>query len=102
MMTDIEIHSDLPIPPGEYLEEVLEYLGMTKDELAWQIDLPATKLSPIFRGLKAIIPDTALQLEKVIRVPAHIWTALEAEYRLAWVRQQEQNEQMRSKKDGEK
>ncbi|GAB6283346.1 MAG: hypothetical protein STSR0008_21090 [Ignavibacterium sp.] len=33
MMTK-EIYSDLPIPPGEFLEEVLEDLGMGKDERA--------------------------------------------------------------------
>ncbi len=68
MMTDMAIHSDLLIPPGEYLEEVLEYLGMTKDELARRMDRPATKLSPIFRGRKAITPDTALQLQKFLGV----------------------------------
>ncbi len=45
-----------------------------------------TKLSAIFKGSKAITPDTALQLEKVVGVPAHIWTGLEAEYRLALTR----------------
>jgi HTH-type transcriptional regulator/antitoxin HigA len=99
MMTDMAIHSDLPIPPGEYLEEVLADLGMTKDELARRMDRPATKLSPIFRGRKAITPDTALQLEKVVGVPAHIWTGLEAEYRLALARQQEQNEQEQLKEE---
>lgn len=99
MMTDMAIHSDLPIPPGEYLEEVLADLGMTKDELARRMDRPATKLSPIFRGRKAITPDTALQLEKVVGVPAHIWTGLEAEYRLALARQQKQNEQEKLKEE---
>jgi len=31
MVIDTAIHSDLPIPPGEYLEEVLDDLGMSKD-----------------------------------------------------------------------
>ena len=33
MATNQEIYSDLPICPGEYLEEVIEDLGMSKDEL---------------------------------------------------------------------
>ncbi len=33
MMIRHGIHSDLPIPPGEYLAEVIAELGMTKDEL---------------------------------------------------------------------
>lgn len=93
MMIKTVIHSDLPIPPGEYLEEVIEELGITKDELAQRMNRPASKLSPIFKGKKAITPDTALQLEKVIGVPAHIWTGLEAEYRLTLARQQAEKEQ---------
>ncbi len=88
-------HSDLAIPPGEYLEEVISELGMTKNELARRMNRPAPKLSAIFTGEKAITPDTALQLEKVIGVPAHIWTGLEAEYRLTLARNQEVLEMQR-------
>ncbi|MEN8245917.1 MAG: HigA family addiction module antitoxin [Thermodesulfobacteriota bacterium] len=93
MMIDQNIHSDLAIPPGEYLEEVLDELGMTKDELAKRLDRPAPKLSAIFQGRKAITPDTALRLEKVVGVPAHIWTGLESDYRLALARIQGKKEQ---------
>ncbi|MDZ7289958.1 MAG: HigA family addiction module antitoxin [candidate division KSB1 bacterium] len=86
MMIRHEVHSDLPIPPGEYLAEVIAELGMTKDELARRMNRPAAKLSAIFAGDKAITSDTALQLEKVVGVPAHIWTGLEAEYRLTLAR----------------
>ena len=85
-MMNKELHSDLPIPPGEFLEEVLEDLGMNKDELSRRMDRPAAKLSAIFRGDKAITPETALQLEKVTGVPAHIWAGLESEYRLMLAR----------------
>ncbi len=95
MATNATIHSDLPIPPGEYLEDVLEDLGMTKDELARRLNRPASKLSSIYKGKKAITADTALQLEKVVGVPAHIWTGLEAEYRLAQARKQEEMELQR-------
>jgi len=68
---------------------------MTKNELARRMNRPAPKLSAIFAGDKAITPDTALQLEKVIGVPAHIWTGLEAEYRLTLARNQEVLEMQR-------
>lgn len=93
MMTkENNIYSNLPIPPGEFLEEVIEDLGMSKDELAKRMNRPAAKLTAIFSGDKAITPDTALQLEKVTGVPAHIWTGLESEYRLTLARLQEQKE----------
>ena len=88
MATKGGIHSNLAIPPGEYLEEVLDELGMTKEELARRMDRPATKLSAIFKGEKTVTPDTALRLEKVLGVPAHIWTGLEAEYRLTQAREE--------------
>lgn len=94
MATEAAIHSNLAIPPGEYLEEVIGELGMTKDELATRMARPASKLSPIFKGDKTITPDTALQLEKVVGVPAHIWLGLESEYRLTLARQQETGEQV--------
>jgi len=100
MATNKETYSDLPIPPGEYLEEVIEDLGMSKDELSKRMNRPAPKLSAIFKGDKAITPDTALQLEKVVGVPAHVWTGLEAEYRLALARRHHDEEQERLKREG--
>jgi len=99
METKEIIYSDLPIPPGEYLEEVIEELGINKNELSRRMNRPAPKLSAIFKGDKAITPDTALQLEKVVGVPAHIWTGLEADYRLTLARQKEILEQKRLKEE---
>lgn len=87
MTTDTVINTNLPIPPGEYLEEVLENLGMSKGELAKRMSRPQSKLSGIFNGRKAVTPNTALQLQRATGVPAHIWTGLEAEYRLAQARE---------------
>ncbi|MBT3297183.1 MAG: HigA family addiction module antidote protein [Verrucomicrobia bacterium] len=86
METESHFVSDLPIPPGEYLEEVVEELGISKGELATRMGRPLPKLSAIFSGKKAITPDTALQLERVTGVGAHIWTGLENDYRLSQAR----------------
>ncbi|MCK5328575.1 MAG: HigA family addiction module antidote protein [Candidatus Latescibacteria bacterium] len=94
-----EAQSDLAIPPGEYLEEVISELGMTKTELAKRMNRPAPKLSAMFTGAKAIQPDTALQLEKVVGVPAHIWTGLEAEYRLTLARQETERQTQRLREE---
>jgi len=88
-MIDRELHSDLAVPPGEFLEGVIGELGMTKDELARRIGQPATALSSILRGTMAITPDMAMQLEKAVGVPANIWLGLESEYRLALARESE-------------
>jgi len=65
---------------------------MSKDELARRMGRPATKISAIFKGGKAITPETAMQLEKVVGVPANIWLGLESEYRLALARQIEEQQ----------
>jgi len=99
MMIREHTPSDLAIPPGEYLEEVLSELGMTKNELARRMNRPAPKLSAIFSGEKTITPDTALQLEKVVGVPAHIWAGLEAEYRLTLARHQKVHEMQKLREE---
>jgi HTH-type transcriptional regulator / antitoxin HigA len=90
MTTETNIVSNLPVPPGEYLAEVIENLGMSKGELARRMGRPLSKLSAIFSGAKAVTPETALQLERATAVPAHVWTGLETEYRLAQAKQRAQ------------
>lgn len=95
MATNATLHSDLAIPPGEYLSEVLEELGMTQIELAHRTGRPEQAISQIVNGHKAITAETALQLEQVVGVPAHIWMGLEDEYQLVLAR----NENERSLDD---
>lgn len=92
MATREEIHSDLAVPPGEFLAEVLEDLGMSQADLARRMGRPAQAINEIVRGTKSLTPETALQLERVVDVPAHIWLGLEAEYRLVLARQTEAKE----------
>lgn len=87
MGTREEIHSDLAIPPGEFLAEVLEDLGMSQADLARRMGRPAQAINEIVKGSKSLTPETALQLEQVVGVPAHIWLGLEAEYRLVSARE---------------
>ena len=75
------IWPDVAIPPGEVLAETLAARSMTQAELARRTGRPAQMVNEIIRGTKAITPETALQLERVLGVPAHVWTRLEADYR---------------------
>jgi HTH-type transcriptional regulator/antitoxin HigA len=89
MRTNRALHSDLALPPGEYLAEVIDELGMSQVDVARRMGRPVQAINEIIKGHKAITPDTALQLEQVTGVPAALWTGLEEEYRLALARQQE-------------
>lgn len=82
MMTDNQIVSDIAIPPGEYLLEVLHEVQITQSELAARMSRPPQAINEIIKGEKAITAETAIQLEMVLNIPRHIWSSLEAEYRL--------------------
>jgi HTH-type transcriptional regulator/antitoxin HigA len=83
--------SDLPIPPGDILEEELEARGMTQKELAARLGRPAQVINEIVNAKKAITPDTALGLEKVLGINAQIWNGLEADYRMVLARNRERD-----------
>lgn len=67
--------------PGETLREVLSERSMTQAELAARMGRPKKTISEIINAKAAITPDTALQLELVLGVPASFWNAREAHYR---------------------
>ena len=81
--------SDLPIPPGDILEEELEARGMTQKELAARLGRPPQAINEIIKGKKAITPETAIGLEKVLGINAKFWTNLESDYRMVLARNRE-------------
>lgn len=94
MMTEAALQSDLAIPPGEYIAEVLEEYGMSQAELARRMGRPAQAVNEIVKGDKVITPDTALQLEKALGLPAAFWLGLESQYQLTKARQIEEADSM--------
>jgi HTH-type transcriptional regulator/antitoxin HigA len=78
---EARVWPNITIPPGEFLAETLESLGLSQAELARRANRPPQAINEVVRGTKEITPDTALQFERVLGVPAHIWTRLEADYR---------------------
>lgn len=81
---------DYVSPPGETLLDTIEALGMTQVELAERTGRPTKTISEIIRGKAAITPETALQLEKVLSVPASFWTNRERHYRESLARREEE------------
>ena len=68
------------VPPGETLRETLEFLGMTQAQLADRTGRPKKTINEIISGKAAITAETALQLERVLGVPASFWSNLERNY----------------------
>ncbi len=77
---------DMVSAPGETLEEVLESKGMSQAELAERTGRPKKTINEIIKGKAAITAETALQLERVLGVPASFWIAREQNYREALAR----------------
>lgn len=86
MTTEARVVSDLPVPPGELLIETLEVLGLRQVDAARRMGRPAQAINEIVKGKKEITAETALQFERVLGVPAHVWLGLEATYRQALAR----------------
>ncbi|MBZ0189161.1 MAG: HigA family addiction module antidote protein [Candidatus Obscuribacterales bacterium] len=75
-----QFNPDFGVPPGEILQEALEERGMSQAELAERTGRPTKTINEIIQGKTAITAETALQLERVLGVPARFWTRLEALY----------------------
>jgi len=82
---------DVVSPPGETLLETIEELGMSQAELAQRMGRPKKTINEIIWGKAAITPETALQLERVLRVPASFWSNREQQYRQYLARLKEEN-----------
>ena len=69
------------IHPGEILkEEFLEPLGISQNQLAIDIRVPAPRISAIVRGRRAISADTALRLGAYFKMEPQFWLNLQSNY----------------------
>lgn len=86
-----EFKPDYAIPPGNTLLETIEHLGMSQAELARRTGRPPKTINEIIKGKAAITPDTALQFERVLGVPANFWNNLERNFRELLAELEEKN-----------
>ena len=64
---------------------------MTQAELAERTGRPKKTINEIIMGKAAITSETALQLERVLGVPASFWNNLESNYQERLARLKEEN-----------
>jgi antitoxin HigA-1 len=73
-----------PAPhPGEVLRDELDARGLSAHALAMALRLPASRISQILRGQRAITPDTALRLARYFGGSAAIWLRLQVAHDLS-------------------
>lgn len=82
----LQYEPDYAIPPGETLAERLEELGMDQRDLSNRLAMSPKCVCQIIRGKAPITQETAIKLERVTGVPAHVWNRLEMNYRAAKAR----------------
>ena len=63
-----EYNPDYVFPPGATLMDVLVDLDMTQTDLANRMGRPIKTINEIIKGKTAITPETALQLENVLKI----------------------------------
>jgi HTH-type transcriptional regulator / antitoxin HigA len=73
-------------PPGTTLREVLNDRGVSQSDLATRMGRPKKTISEIINGKASVTPETALELELVLGIPASFWNARERDYRASLAR----------------
>jgi len=68
-------------PPGETIQEHIDFIGMSQAELAERMGRPKEKLNDIIKGREPITTSTAFKLENVLGIPATFWMNSEKSYR---------------------
>jgi HTH-type transcriptional regulator / antitoxin HigA len=76
-------------PPGDTLRDLLEERNLSQAELSRRMGRPPAAINEIVSGKKEITEETALELERVLQVPAQFWLARESRYRESLARARE-------------
>ena len=72
-----------PIHPGEILtEEFLSPMGITKNRLAINLGIPASRVDQIAKGRRSISADTAYRLSIYFKTSPEFWMNLQTAYDL--------------------
>ncbi|RKY17569.1 MAG: XRE family transcriptional regulator [Planctomycetota bacterium] len=87
-MTDTTIQIRDLSPPGEILAEAMEERGIQNAELARRAGLSEKHVSQLINARVPLSMDVALQLERVLGIPARLWINLEFNYRAEQKRDQ--------------
>ncbi len=64
------------------LEEFLKPLGISQSTFAIRLGVSFPRLNEIIRGKRAVTPDTALRLARVLGMSADFWLGLQQDWDL--------------------
>lgn len=66
-----------PTHPGEILREVLQERRITQQDFADALDIPRVRLNALLNGRRAVTPDTAMRLGRVLGTSAGLWLGMQ-------------------------
>ena len=76
-----------PITPGDVLiEEFLIPLGISQNQLARDINVPANRISQLVHGKREVSTDTALRLGRYFGIEPEFWLNLQIRYNMKIVK----------------
>jgi len=78
-----------PIHPGEILADELAEIGITGAQLAGRLNVPNNRIYQILQGKRSVSADTALRLGHFFGTGPDIWLALQKDYELDIVQQEQ-------------
>jgi plasmid maintenance system antidote protein VapI len=84
-----EYRPETVTPPGGTIQDILDERSMTQVELAERMGRSKEFINRLIHGRDALSQDVALELERVLNVPARFWNQREQQYREAEARQEE-------------
>lgn len=77
------IKNPKPLHPGRVLSEVyMAEMGLNQSQLAAKCGCSPRKINEIVNGKRAVSPEFAIQLEKILGTTAEMWVRIQAEYDL--------------------
>ena len=77
------IKNPKPLHPGQVLDEVyMNEMGLNQSQLAEKCKCSPRKINEIVNGKRAISPEFAIVLEKVLGTTAEMWVRMQADYDL--------------------
>ena len=72
-----------PVTPGELLlEEFLKPMEISQSKFAVRLGVSFPRLNEIIRAKRAVTPDTALRLARVLGMSADFWLGLQLDWDL--------------------
>ena len=80
---------DVPVAPGETIREILAERAISQVDFAVRLGKSEKFVSQLINGKASLTHDTAIELERVLRVPSSFWNNAESTYRDLLARQRD-------------